>query len=264
MKITVITCNQERHISLVRKLSDIADEVYVIHECKTIFPGESPNYMYYSDTMKAYFSMVMEAEKHYFGNISFLPSNVFQIPLLRGDLNSIPLNILNDALKSDYYIVFGSSVIKGHWIDFLVNNNAINIHMGTSPFYRGSACNFWAAYDKNPEYIGATIHLLSKGIDSGDILYHALPAPEKCNTIYLGMSAVRAAQESLVEYIKNNKIKGLKKEIQDNNKEIRFSRQKDFTDEIAKDYMNNLMKPEDVFDKLINRDNKQFKDAYIG
>ena len=34
--------------------------------------------------------------------------------------------------------------------------------MGLSPFYRGSSCNFWAIKDKKPEFVGSTIHYLSK------------------------------------------------------------------------------------------------------
>ena len=46
--------------------------------------------------------------------------------------------------------------------------------MGISPYYRGTDCNFWAMYDNNPHLVGSTIHLLTKGLDSGPILYHAL------------------------------------------------------------------------------------------
>ena len=76
---------------------------------------------------------------------------------------------------TDLFIVFGSSFIKGKLIEELLKRRSINIHMGVSPFYRGSSCNFWAAYEENFHLIGSTIHLLSKGLDSGDILYHALP-----------------------------------------------------------------------------------------
>ncbi len=51
---------------------------------------------------------------------------------------------------------------------------AINIHAGVSPYYRGTDCNFWALYDDNPHLVGTTIHLLSKGLDSGPMLYHAM------------------------------------------------------------------------------------------
>ena len=43
--------------------------------------------------------------------------------------------------------------------------------MGVSPYYRGADCNFWALYDSNYHLVGSTIHYLSKGIDSGDIIY---------------------------------------------------------------------------------------------
>ena len=82
--------------------------------------------------------------------------------------------MLNSFLKSDMYIVFGSSFIKGELANFLIKKKAINIHMGVSPYYRGTDCNFWALYDNNPHLVGATIHFLSKGLDNGPILYHAM------------------------------------------------------------------------------------------
>ena len=91
-----------------------------------------------------------------------------------GDLNKCKINSLSDFLNSDIYVVFGSSYIKGDLIDFLVKKKTINIHAGISPYYRGTDCNFWALYDNNPHLVGTTIHLLSKGLDSGPILYHAL------------------------------------------------------------------------------------------
>ena len=81
---------------------------------------------------------------------------------------------MKDLLKSDLYIFFGSSYIKGPLVNFLIKKKAINIHMGISPYYRGADCNFWAMYDGNSHLVGATIHMLSKGLDSGAILYHAM------------------------------------------------------------------------------------------
>src|SRR5690606_39404976 len=75
---------------------------------------------------------------------------------------ALPIYVLADALDSDVYVVFGASYIRGPLIDYLVARGAINIHMGVSPYYRGSSCNFWALYDGRPEYVGATIHKLSR------------------------------------------------------------------------------------------------------
>ena len=79
-----------------------------------------------------------------------MPANIKTFAIKFGDLNKLKKSHLNQALDSDFYIVFGSSFIKGWLIEFLIEKKAINIHMGVSPYYRGSSCNFWALYDNNP------------------------------------------------------------------------------------------------------------------
>ena len=214
MKITVFTGNQPRHLSLIKDLARISDEVFAIIEVNTIFPGKKPDFYKKSGIMQKYFSHMINSERKIFGDISLLPKNVRALIVKSGDLNDIPINTLAPILNSDEYIVFGSSYIKGELIDFLVSKNAYNIHMGVSPFYRGSSCNFWAAYDRNLSMIGATIHLLSKGLDSGPILFHALPTPTD-NPFDLGMKAVKSAHVGLVKNIENGKIKDFKKLARD-------------------------------------------------
>ena len=175
MKITIFTSNQPRHLNLAKKLSKISDEIYLVSEVKTIFPGLIKDFFMASKVMKNYFSKVTDAERKLFGEVSFLPSNVKTLSIKSGDLNFLPKKALEPALKSDLFIVFGSSYLKGWLVNFLIDRKAINIHMGISPYYRGSSCNFWALYDNKPSYVGATIHTLSKGLDNGDIIFHCLP-----------------------------------------------------------------------------------------
>jgi len=127
--------------------------------------------------MEKYLSKVIDAEKQVFGGLRFSPPKAQTLSIKNGDLNRIEIGLLADALRSDVYVVFGASFIKGPLIDFLVANKAINIHMGISPYYRGSSCNFWAIYDGNPDLVGATVHLLSRNLDSGPMLFHA---PQAC------------------------------------------------------------------------------------
>ena len=47
--------------------------------------------------------------------------------------------------------------------------------MGVSPQYRGSSCDIWAMYDRHPHWVGATLHLLSAGLDSGPMIRPARP-----------------------------------------------------------------------------------------
>lgn len=251
MKITVFTSNQERHIGLIRELAKVADEVVAIQECRTVFPERKESFLNHSAVMKEYFKRMIDAERFFFGESRFLPSNVYQVPIERGDLNLFRMDELGKALESDLYVIFGSSFIKSDLIDFLVERHAINIHMGVSPYYRGSACNFWAAYEGKPEYIGASIIYLSKGLDKGDILYHALPSAKEEDTVMLGMHAVKSAIMSLVEVIYTNKTmdKILSKYQgvgQNKSLEIRYSRESDFNETVAKEYLEHLMDTKDV------------------
>ena len=263
MKITVFTSNQPRHISLINSLASIANKVYAIQECNTVFPGEIKDFFDNSDVMNTYFKHVRDAEKEVFGEISFL-DNVSHLAIKSGDLNKVNRDILAPALDSDVYVVFGASYIKGWLIDYLVEKKAINIHMGVSPYYRGSSCNFWAAYDNHPELVGATIHLLSKGLDSGDMLYHALPIAQEVDPFVLGMKAVKVAHDSLIERIKNGEIFTYPSIIQDKSKEYRYTKNIDFTDEVAKDYLENLLSPIEIKEKLENRDLSLLEKPFIG
>lgn len=264
MKITIFTSNQPRHLRLIEKLAGIADEVYAIQECNTVFPGETQDFFNKSEVMQKYFEKVLSAEKEEFGNLRFLPSNVNQLAIKSNDLNRISMKNIDVALQSDVYIIFGSSFIKSPLIDFLIKKKAINIHMGVSPYYRGSSCNFWAPFEGHPELIGATIHLLSKGLDSGDMLYHALPKAESIDTFSLGMKAVKVAQDSLVERIGNGTIFGYEGISQDKSKEKKYTKNIDFNDEVAESYLENQYTPNEVNEKLLNRDMSEFQEPFIG
>ena len=264
MKITVFTSNQARHLHLISKLSEICDECYSVLECNTIFPGQTKDFFAKSEVMQDYFKNVQLSEKKFFGDISFSPSNNRSISLKSGDLNRVSREILEPALSSDYYVVFGSSYIKGWLIDELVRKGAINIHMGVSPYYRGSSCNFWASQDNNFHLVGSTIHKLSKGLDSGDILYHALPTVNDCqNTFDFTMKSVRAAHRSLVQRISDGSIKNITSEKQDSSLEIRYTKNKDFSDEVAKHFLDRSDTIEMVAEVLdANRRKKGFKNAF--
>ena len=142
-------------------------------------------------------------------------------------------------------------------VDFLVNHKALNIHIGVSPYYRGTDCNFWALYDNNPHLVGATIHMLSKGLDSGPMLYHTLSEIKDDPFIYT-MSTVKSALHSLVERIKNETIFKYSLELQNKSKEVRYSKKNEFNDEFVKLF---LSKKIDLNSKSFEKD--LYKDPYI-
>ncbi len=237
MKITVFTSNQPRHLALVNRLLEVADEVVAVLECNTVFPGQVADAFGSSAVMREYFSGVVEAERYFFGGVAFTSPRTRVLALRAGDLNHLSWLDLLPALDSDMYVVFGASYIKGWLVDYLIEHQALNIHMGLSPYYRGSSCNFWALYDGNPQLVGATIHFLSKGLDSGPMIRHAIPSFAGEGPSHFTMKAVVAAFEGLIATIQDASWQSLGAVPQDRSLEVRYSRSEDFTDDVAFEFM---------------------------
>ena len=64
MKITLFTSNKNRHNYLINLLSEVSDELYVIQECGTIFPGIVPGHYQASPIMKKYFDKKYFSQKY--------------------------------------------------------------------------------------------------------------------------------------------------------------------------------------------------------
>ena len=258
MKITIFTSNRPRHNYLVNKISEVCDELCVVQECGTYYPGIVPGVYPSSLVYEKYFKKVIEAERKIFNScvVNLRKQNYTNLSIPFNDLNKFTLKNLEEFLNSDIYIIFGSSYLKGNLVDFLINKKAINIHMGISPYYRGSDCNFWALYDDNASLVGSTIHYLSKGLDNGPILYHAVSEYNEDLFLY-SMSTVKSAIFSLAERIKNEKIFHYKAIMQDRKKEVRYTKKKDFNEEVINQFFNKKIREN-------NMEIKNFlKDPYI-
>ena len=256
MNITLFTSNKSRHNYLINLLSKITHKLFVVQETDNLLSGMPSNHQSKSLLMKKYFENVDKAQSVFFGDpiVDKFNSNIDILYIAPGNLNSYSISSLKRYLQSDVYIVFGSSYIKGDLINFLVKKKTINIHMGVSPYYRGSACNFWALYDDNPHLVGATIHLLSKGLDSGPILYHAMSNIKNDPFLYT-MSTVKSAFHSIFEKIKDKSIFKINPIFQDKNLEIRYSKKIQFTENIVLNYTGkNINLNSKKFDKTLLKD----------
>ena len=232
LKITILTSNQPRHVALINSLSEIAEVNAIIEERNNDFKGND------TPIMNQYFWQVKEAEIKFFPLKEPPTINYNEICFFDfGEINKQTKSELKQFLNADVFVVFGSSYIKGWLADFLVEKKAINIHMGLAPFYRGSNNNAWAIYDGNPDKVGATIHYLSKGLDSGEIIETVKADINYLhNSFEFTMSAVKESHLAIMNVIQdiegNNCFPESHK--QDKSKEIRNSKYTDWTDEIAK------------------------------
>ena len=118
-----------------------------------------------------------------------------------GTLNS---DATIDFLRSsgaDTIVVYGTNLIGAALIKRWAGR-LINMHLGLSPYYRGTATNFYPLLNEEPEYIGATIHLIDAGIDTGEILKHARPtiaADDGPHTI--GCKAILAGIGAMIDVL---------------------------------------------------------------
>ena len=262
MKITIFTSNDLRHINLINKLSNISKKCYAIVEGKTLYPGVLDDFFKKTELMKKYFLNVKKAEKKFFFKNQFINKNVNCKFIKHGDLNYLSKKDISEALNSDIYVVFGSSYIKGWLINFLIKKKAVNIHMGLSPYYRGSSCNFWALYDNNPHLVGATIHYLSKGLDSGRMIYHVFPDKKFNNIFEYTMSVVKNAHTLLVKKIKNRSIFNAKSYKQNYKLQRRYTRNIDFNDKTLKIFLKKKITINYIRKKIKNKfDKRKFIDT---
>ncbi len=78
--------------------------------------------------------------------------------------------------------------------------------------------------------------MLSKGLDSGPMLYHALSEIKDDPFLYT-MSTVKSAFHSISERIKNGTILNYSQESQNKTKEIRYSKGNEFNNEVVKSFL---------------------------
>jgi hypothetical protein len=227
VRLAVLTSNQPRHLALVERLAAVDPRLHAVVEATapTGTIGSS------SPVLSEYFARVDAAERACFGAVRHLPAGASVVAVRMGDLGSVPRSALEGMLAADRIVVFGSSWIRGWLVEELVARGAINIHMGISPQYRGSACNFWAVEDGNPHLVGATIHLLSAGLDSGPMLRHVRPRHEGEDSFGFTMKAVAAAHDALIGMLGAASLPDAVP--QDRSLEVRYSRSADFTEDVA-------------------------------
>ena len=101
-------------------------------------------------------------------------------PLLKvfpKELNSFKVLDFIKKIDADACFIFGVDLI----LDPIINNLpkfTLNLHLGLSPWYKGSATLFWPFYFLEPQFCGTTIHFIEKNADAGDIIHQFTPTLE--------------------------------------------------------------------------------------
>jgi hypothetical protein len=120
-----------------------------------------------------------------------------------GEVNGIAFESFLKDLAPDLIAVLGSSVIKPHIIS-IPEIAMINLHSGLSPYYRGTWSYGWPVVNGEPQYIGATVHYMDHGIDTGRIIHQTRPSlseEDDLNSIFL--KVIAEGSELMVKVIRD-------------------------------------------------------------
>lgn len=74
----------------------------------------------------------------------------------------------------DLIAVCGTSILKSDILS-IPEKGVVNLHGGLAQEYRGLFTTDWAVFNEEPEYVGATVHFVSPGIDDGEVIYQGRP-----------------------------------------------------------------------------------------
>ncbi len=175
MRVVVLTGDHLRHRFVIKHVATHLDLAGVWQEQKPQLPGRSDEAEDDAVVLDHFRARTMSEQAFFAGCADLaLPPACVHREVPTGAVNAPEeVNRIRD-LAPDLAVVFGTGILKAPLID-LFGGAMINIHLGLSPYYRGSGTNFWAMANGEPEYVGATIHYLDAGVDSGPIIAHVRP-----------------------------------------------------------------------------------------
>lgn len=170
-------------------------------------PGELINRTrkYFSRSWKDYVERRLYKELPVgFGEEGKRLQSTVECPVLRidgtGKLNSDESVAWIRAHSPDLIVVCGAALLHQPILS-LARFGVLNLHGGLSQFYRGLFTTDWAIYNREPEYVGATVHFVSEGIDDGGIVFQGRPLldvtdhPNRCyeKVVRLGVEMMSSA-----------------------------------------------------------------------
>jgi ribosomal protein S6 len=136
----------------------------------------------------------------------------------------------------DYIISYGCSIIPSTFINKF-KNKILNIHLGLSPYYRGSGTNFWPFINDELQYLGSTILHVDAGIDTGDIICHVRPTIEINDNVHtIGCKIIRDSVDSMIKIMDLVASGQTLNRIKQWNVDEKYYKTKDFNETVLQKY----------------------------
>jgi len=205
MKLVLFSGDHPRHLFVNRELLKHFDKTLVIVMQREEVLPKPPDDLSEHDKklFEIHFKNRKKIEDETYGSLSakqvFNKSNtIFVDP---ENLNSTKIAKKVKEFDADFCFIFGVHLILDPVIDHLPSDK-INIHLGLSPWYKGSATLYWPFYHLQPQFCGVTFHQITRQADAGEIIHQCVPVLEKGDKIHeVGAKCVIQAKADLAKII---------------------------------------------------------------
>lgn len=175
-RVVAVTGDALRHRGFAHALAADAglELVGVWYEAKEFDPAAEAGSAEDRRTIAEHFARRDSSEASYFQAAAAPLEGTLETTVARGGPNTGAELQRIAGLTPDLIAVFGSGILRRPFLE-QHRGRILNLHLGLSPYYRGSGTNFWPLVNREPEYLGATIHYIDEGIDTGPIVAHVRP-----------------------------------------------------------------------------------------
>lgn len=124
-----------------------------------------------SDLERAHAAGRAESERAFFaGAVETMDDHSHPKKIAKGAVNDADIVAQIKALAPDFLVCYGSSLIKSDLLEGFAGR-FINVHLGLSPYYRGSGTNIWPMINDSLDMVGATFMHIDAGIDTGAVIH---------------------------------------------------------------------------------------------
>ena len=124
----------------------------------------------------------------------------------KNGLNSLKTLTRLKEISPDFIACFGTGILHERILSNFPDC-IFNLHVGIPEYYRGSSCNFWPIYNTDLKNLGATVHIIEKGIDTGKIAGAKLITLEpEDNEQTLTWKTIHVGTQLMVETIEKWKL----------------------------------------------------------
>jgi phosphoribosylglycinamide formyltransferase 1 len=233
MKVLLLRADNLRHQALGLLLESAG-----ILSGEVIESKESKVQGFTSDLMVKHFLARERSEEDFFGYARESSMDTQRLLITPQELNSNQVINFIGSIDFDIAITFGVSLLKSSLIQHL-HNQILGVHLGLSPYYRGSGTNFFPFVESELAAVGYTLMHLNETVDGGPIVHQGRAPIVLGDSIHsIGNRNIKQMFEDIILLLSQNIDLNTSSEIR--LESGKMYRRNNFTEEVLRTAYRNL------------------------